>query len=148
MRSAASLLGALLVVIGCGAVQGSPPPSASPPESAAPVPTELILGQTFALVDDPDVGRVVLVNGATEQGPDRPTELWSWSGSAWELLDASGPPARSFAAVARDPVPGHHRGPRRPAVRRRDRGCRSTRRSSGMAATGPCTPRPERARTA
>ena len=49
----------------------------------------------------PRTGR--LVNGATEGGPDRPTELWRWSGSAWELLDAAGPPARSFAAIGRDP---------------------------------------------
>ena len=86
--------------------ESDPLPTTSPPASAAPIPTELHLGQTFALVFDPDIGRVVLINGATEQGPDLPTELWSWSGSAWELLDASGPPARSFAAVARDPVRG------------------------------------------
>ena len=67
------------------------------------MPTELILGQTFGLFYDPRLEQVVLVNGAIEGGPDRPTELWRWSGSAWELLDAAGPPARSFAALGRDP---------------------------------------------
>ncbi len=67
------------------------------------MPTELILGQTFGLFYDPRLEQVVLVNGATEDGPDRPTELWRWSGAAWELLDAAGPPARSFAALGRDP---------------------------------------------
>ena len=141
MRSAASLLGALLVVIGCGAVQGSPPPSASASESAAPVPTELILGQTFALVDDPGLGRVVLVNGATEQVALRPTELWSWNGSAWELLDAS---ARQHAASRRSlaircGAPSWSTAACRPEARS---GMPSTKRSSGTAATGPCTPRP------
>lgn len=111
MRSAGWLVGVLLAVAGCGGGPTSPPATPSPPasapsESAAPVPAELVLGQTFALVDDPSIGRVVLVNGATEQGPPRPTELWSWDGAAWELIDASGPPARSFASVSRDPVRG------------------------------------------
>lgn len=114
MRSAVWPLAALLAVAGCGVQPPSatittrPPAttSPSPSQSPAPIPTELVLGQTFALVNDPALGRVILVNGATEQGPSRPTELWSWSGSAWDLLDASGPPARSFAAVARDPVRG------------------------------------------
>ena len=67
------------------------------------MPTELILGQTFGLFYDSRLEQVVLVNGAIENGPDRPTELWRWSGEAWELLDAAGPPARSFAALGRDP---------------------------------------------
>jgi hypothetical protein len=65
-----------------------------------------VLGQTFALVYDPVLERVVLVNGAVEDAPPRPTELWGWSGSAWELIDAAGPVARSFGAVARDPDRG------------------------------------------
>jgi hypothetical protein len=52
---------------------------------------------------DPRLEQVVLVNGATEDGPERPTELWRWDGATWELLDAAGPPARGFAAIGRDP---------------------------------------------
>jgi hypothetical protein len=84
---------------------GGPGPSGSDsvPE---PLPTELALGQTFGLFYDPLLEQVVLVNGATEDGPVRPTELWRWDGTAWELLDAAGPPARSFAAIGRDPERG------------------------------------------
>ena len=110
---------ALATVAACGggSVQSPSPRASSPPASASGghatpgtsdpspgvLPTELILGQTFGLFYDPRLEQVVLVNGATEGGPDRPTELWRWSGSAWELLDAAGPPARSFAAIGRDP---------------------------------------------
>ena len=76
---------------------GSGRPAPSPPGA------ELVLGQTFGLFYDPGLEQVVLVNGAVEDGPDRPTELWGWSGTAWELLDGAGPPARSFAAIGRDP---------------------------------------------
>ena len=65
-----------------------------------------MLGQTISAYYDPQVERVVLVNGAEEQGPAKPTELWSWDGNTWELLDASGPEARSFGGVARDPNRG------------------------------------------
>ncbi|HSK53016.1 MAG TPA: kelch repeat-containing protein [Clostridia bacterium] len=107
---------AVLVVIGCGggtptvapsAEPVTPPsalPSSSPPASAAP--TELVLGQTFGLVYDPMVERVLLVNGAIERGRSRSTEVWTWTGEAWELLDAAGPEARSFAAIGRDPARG------------------------------------------
>jgi hypothetical protein len=91
----------------------SPPaPSAAPsvatpvPETPPALPTELTLGQTFGLVYDPVLEQVVLVNGAREGDPVRPTQLWRWGGTAWELIDAAGPPARSFAAIARDPVRG------------------------------------------
>jgi hypothetical protein len=74
------------------------------------VPTEpepeLRLGQTFGLVYDPAIERVLLANGAHESGPSMPTELWTWDGAAWELLDDSGPEARYFASVARDPERG------------------------------------------
>ena len=84
---------------------GSPIPS-DPASAPEPLPTELVLGQTFGLFYDPLLEQVVLVNGATEDGPARPTELWRWSGAVWELLDAAGPPARSFAAIGRDPERG------------------------------------------
>ena len=86
---------------------GSLGPGPSDPDLAPePLPTELVLGQTFGLFYDPRFEQVVLVNGATENGPVRATELWRWDGVAWELLDAAGPPARSFAAIARDPERG------------------------------------------
>ena len=87
----------LLVVAACGGPAPSPsqPSAASPGASPASLPTELILGQTIWAYYDPDVERVVLVNGAQEQGPAKPTELWSWDGSAWELLDAAGPEVAS-----------------------------------------------------
>ena len=83
-----------------------PTPSPGTPGETMTVPTELVLGQTFGLVYDPVLERVVLVNGALEDDSPRPTELWSWDGSAWELVDASGPVARSFGSVARDPDRG------------------------------------------
>ena len=89
-----------------GAESEHQPSAASPGASPASLPTELILGQTIWAYYDPDLERVVLVNGAQEQGPAKPTELWSWDGSAWELLDAAGPESRAFAAVGRDPERG------------------------------------------
>ena len=80
--------------------QATPEPSDA---ATGALPTEPVLGQTFGLFYDPRLEQVVLVNGAIENGPDRPTELWRWSGEGWELLDADGPMARSFAAVGRDP---------------------------------------------
>ena len=66
-----------------------------PPE---PLPTELVLGQTFGLFYDPRLEQVVLVNGATEDGPDRPTELWRWDGRHGSCLT---PPAHRRAASRR-----------------------------------------------
>lgn len=85
---------------------GTVEPTVGPVEPTLTVPTELVLGQTFGLVYDPVLERVVLVNGALENAAPRPTELWSWDGDAWELVDASGPLARSFGSVARDPERG------------------------------------------
>lgn len=74
---------------------------------AAPSPApELVLGQTFGLYYDPERERVVLVNGAPESGPARPTELWAWDGSSWTLLDDDGPEARNYGAVGYDPERG------------------------------------------
>ena len=110
VRAPGSLAAALLLI---AAACGGPAPTASvKPSPAAPAgspsapPSELVLGQTISAYYDPQVERVVLVNGAAEQGPAKPIELWSWDGNAWELLDASGPEARSFGGVARDPNRG------------------------------------------
>ena len=120
MRAPSFLAAILLVTVAaCGGAavpttslpSASAAPSAAPPATAPdptttplPLPTELALGQTIGLFYDPQLERVVLVNGAQERAPARPTELWSWSGSAWELLDTAGPEARSFAAIGHDPV--------------------------------------------
>jgi hypothetical protein len=115
------LLATLSIALGagCGGPTASSPPATAEPVTSAPpspaasgqpsppaVPAELVLGQTFGLVYDPALERVVLVNGAEESGPARPTELWSWTGATWELVDAAGPEARSFGAVGRDPGRG------------------------------------------
>ena len=106
----------LLLIVACGGPTGPtaspaataspsvPTPTLSPEASPQALPTELVLGQTFGLFYDPQIERVVLVNGAQERGPARPIELWSWTGTAWELLDAAGPEARGFGAIGRDPV--------------------------------------------
>jgi hypothetical protein len=78
------------------------PETLAPSMTAAPS-AELQLGQSFGLVYDPALGRTILVNGAIEGGPARPTELWTWDGAVFERLDADGPPAREFPAIARDP---------------------------------------------
>ncbi len=98
----------LLVVAACGgpAAPTGEPAGTAPPSAGTSVPEGPILGQTFGLVYDPALGRIVLVNGAVENAPDRPTELWTWDGTAWEVLDRDGPPARSFGAVGRDPDRG------------------------------------------
>lgn len=111
MHRHGSLTAAILIVVaacGGGSAPTSPTMPAAPVAPAAtgtpePLPTELVLGQTFGLFYDPRLEQVVLVNGSTEDGPARATELWRWTGDAWELLDAAGPPARSFAAIGRDP---------------------------------------------
>ena len=117
---------ATLFACGGGSTQTATAPQSAPPASSPseapgdslgpgpsgagptpePLPTELVLGQTFGLFYDPLLEQVVLVNGASEDAPVRPTELWRWDGAAWELLDAAGPPARSFAAIGRDPERG------------------------------------------
>src|SRR5262245_46533674 len=110
MRVPGLIGAALLVIAACGSSNtpsASAPtqtPTAAPllatPEQPAP---ELMLGQTFGLYYDPEVERVVLVNGAQVDGPAKPTELWTWDGTSWELLNAEGPEARNFGAVAFDP---------------------------------------------
>jgi hypothetical protein len=117
---------ATLVACGGGSTPSATPHQGASPDSTAseipggsdgtgpsdadltpePLPMELVLGQTFGLFYDPILEGVVLVNGATEDGPVRPTELWRWDGAGWELLDTAGPQARSFAAVGRDPERG------------------------------------------
>ena len=102
------VLAALLIVTACAGP--TPVPTTEAPQSAPPTTPaserELRLGQTFGLVYDPEIERVVLVNGAQESGPAKPTELWTWDGTAWGLLDDSGPEARSYGSVARDPERG------------------------------------------
>jgi hypothetical protein len=99
VRAPRSFAAALLLVAACGAP--APTPTPEPPASVAPE-----LGQTFWTYYDPDLERVVLVNGAKESGPSKPTELWTWDGTDWALLDGGGPEARAFAAVGRDPQRG------------------------------------------
>jgi len=60
------------------------------PSAAATTPAperELQLGQTFGLVYDPEIERVVLINGAQESGSAKPTELWTWDGTTWTHPD-------------------------------------------------------------
>lgn len=98
----------------------------NPASTSGPLPTELVLGQTFGLFYDPRLEQVVLVNGATENGPARAMELWRWTGAAWVLIDAAGPPARSFASFGRDPERGVvvHEGRRLPLDGLTDAGVR------------------------
>jgi hypothetical protein len=103
VRAPGSIAAALFLVAACGA--SAPTPTPEPPASAAP-DAELELGQTFWTYYDLDLERVVLVNGAKEAGPSKPTELWTWDGTAWALLDGAGPEARVFATVGRDPERG------------------------------------------
>ena len=116
-RFCRSLVVALAIVAGCGgsvvpfptvtdATSSPIATGTSPATSIQPASTELVLGQTFGLVYDPELAAVVLVNGAIEGGRARPTELWRWDGETWGLIDDAGPPARSFAAVSRDPQRG------------------------------------------
>lgn len=118
MRVLVSVAAVVVVAAACGApappasspgarTPSAPRPTDAPPSApTASPPGELVLGQTFDLFYDPVLERVVLVNGAIEGGPSRPIELWAWRGEGWELVDASGPEARGFAAVARDPDRG------------------------------------------
>jgi hypothetical protein len=114
MRTGFAVLAAAMPLIlgACGAPAATPSdpvatasasPDAGAPSMTVAPPAELQLGQSFGLVYDPDLQRTVLVNGAIEGGPTRPTELWTWDGQSFELLDGDGPPAREFAAIARDP---------------------------------------------
>jgi hypothetical protein len=101
-------LAALLLVAAC-AGPTPVPTTVAPPSAAATTPAperELQLGQTFGLIYDPEIERVVLINGAQESGSAKPTELWTWDGTTWELLDEAGPEARSYGSVARDPERG------------------------------------------
>ena len=103
VRAPRTIAAALFLVAACAAP--APTPTPEPPASAA-AETELDLGQTFWTYYDPGLERVVLVNGAEESGPPRPTELWTWDGTAWALHDGGGPEARAFGSVGRDPERG------------------------------------------
>ena len=80
MRAPRSIAAALFLVAACAAPVPTTPPD--PPASAPPA-AELDLGQTFWTYYDPELERVVLVNGAEESGPSKPTELWTWDGTRW-----------------------------------------------------------------
>ena len=52
---------------------------------------------------DPTLKRVMLVGGDSQLRPRVRDRAWSWSGTRWEPLTDSGPPARSNAGAAYDP---------------------------------------------
>jgi len=89
-----------LVVVACsgatpiGPTGPLPGGNASPPASAG-----------HSLVYAPDREMVLLVNaGLGGGGGSSPpsTSVWGWTGTEWQLLDATGPPARNLAGVAYD----------------------------------------------
>ena len=51
---------------------------------------------------DPTLRRVVLVGGADQPQFDKRDRVWSWSGTRWEPVTDSGPPARANAGAAFD----------------------------------------------
>ena len=51
---------------------------------------------------DPALRRVVLVSGAEPPRAADRDRVWSWSGTRWELMTDSGPPARGNAGTAYD----------------------------------------------
>ncbi|XVJ59546.1 MAG: immunoglobulin domain-containing protein [Tepidisphaera sp.] len=58
---------------------------------------------------DPPSGKTILFGGRrTQNGSNPPTgQTWAFDGSAWTLLSASGPAARSGATMAFDPIRSH-----------------------------------------
>jgi len=60
-----------------------------------------------ALVYHDTLGQVLLLNAGLGTAADaqrigRPTRIWAWTGSRWNLLDSLGPPVRNLAGVAYD----------------------------------------------
>ena len=89
---------AILTVVATVAAAAQPAPSVTRRSNSAHGPQA-----TRALgFYDPALKRVVLVGGLmqlTSRGRDR---VWSWTGTRWELMTDSGPPARGNASMAYD----------------------------------------------
>ena len=85
--------------LACGGNSSGPGPtnnSSPPPRSVG-----------HALVYHETLGQVLLLNAGLggvddSQRIGRPTRIWGWTGSAWNLLDSLGPPIRNLAGVAYD----------------------------------------------
>ena len=97
--TATSAIGALAaVLINCGSDDPGP-------TEPTPVPPPASVGH--ALVYHDTLGQVILLNAGLG-GPDdaqrigRPTRLWGWNGTRWNLLDSLGPPIRNLAGAAYD----------------------------------------------
>jgi len=95
----------VLLVASCSSPATVGPDARPGVDAAAPDPNAPPPSAGHALVFAGDLGRVLLVNaglGAASPPPTTPTRIWSWSGSRWELIDATGPPIRNLAGVAHD----------------------------------------------
>ncbi|HZJ55279.1 MAG TPA: hypothetical protein VFD38_14160 [Myxococcaceae bacterium] len=79
------------------------PPGGNPPVDSGVRPPA---SAGHDLVYDDALQRVLLVNaglgGTTAPPSTQPTQLWSWNGAQWRVLDSAGPPIRSLAGVAYD----------------------------------------------
>ena len=91
-----------LTVASCGSSPSSPGGGGGGQGSTAPPPS---VGH--ALVYDDALGRVLLLNAGLGAADDaqrigKPTRIWAWTGTTWNLLDSLGPPIRNLAGVAYD----------------------------------------------
>jgi hypothetical protein len=96
------LVAVFLLVTACGATPPqTPDDTPTPPQSDAPPASA-----GHSLVYANHAGMVVLVNaglgGMTSPTASTPTRIWGWTGTAWRLLDSSGPPVRNLGGVAYD----------------------------------------------
>ena len=91
-------LGVILVVAGTTSAVAQALPSDQRTSDVARGP-----GVTRAVAFyDPSLRRVVLVGGAAQARAGDRDRVWSWTGTRWEPMPDSGPPARGNAAAAFD----------------------------------------------
>jgi hypothetical protein len=102
IRSLAIAAVLLLAPVACGSDEPRPVPSVAP--TTAPPPARPEIGAWHRLIYHERLGTSILINGGRESGPagDDPLELWSWNGTAWQLLSDDGPHWRNFGGVAYD----------------------------------------------
>jgi hypothetical protein len=102
-RSAALIAAwcALVLLAGCSASEptgGSPAsPAASAPAAAVPPACT-----DARLVWLPSLERLLLANCLDQEDSSSVERLWTWDGTAWELLEDDGPPGRVVAGIAYD----------------------------------------------
>jgi hypothetical protein len=93
---------ALLVLAGCSGSEPSRAPAASSAASGRAAATAPPACTDARLVWVPRLERLLLANCLDQEDSSGVERLWSWDGTAWELIEDDGPPGRVVAGIAYD----------------------------------------------